>query len=457
MPNSGNYRGDNNDTKILGSDGVTEIGNVGDRLKVDVGANQTTPLPVDLSLARDMTNRLKVANTNSIVDSTWQYSKLKRLWSEVLTGSASIIVPGQKDPSYLKFQTTTASGDKIVFGTRRYLKYRPFRSHEISMAEILGPGDANTVQRFGQFTNFNGWFFERQGSSFYVKIRNNTNEVTGTNTVSVERASWNVDKFDGTGPSGLDLASNADLTGADGSFKNALTFIIEYVWHGTQGIKFGIQYFDQIYWGHYYKVSGTEDIPFSRTALLPLRYEMENVGAPSTAQTWFVGPNSFNIENGEEALGFRYTANRGTSGISVTSNTTYTNLLAIRPKATINGSNNRGFLVPLSFNIKSTDDLLVEIWLQGVATASDWASVGTESIAEYARTISAVTGGEPIQSFYISGGGNSNAAITATVEENVFSSLDALDNNTPLAIIIRAKKLGGNATAFAAIDWREVY
>lgn len=440
-----------------GTDGQ-RVGNVGDRLLVDIGSTSTIPVPVALPLITDMTNRLKVARTKRIFSSSWQYNKQPRTWTERITGSCSISSAGQKDPTYLKLTTGTASGNLVEFGTKRFIKYRPFRTHELTAALVFGAGDANLVQRFGQFTGFNGWFFERQGNDLCVVIRNNTNEQTGTNETKIERANWNHDKFDGTGPSGIDLASNGNLSGADGAMTNAFTYIIEYAWHGTQGIKFGIQYFDKLYWGHFYKFSGTNDIPFARTALLPLRVESENVGTLSASQDWYLGPVSFNIEDGEEIFGEQLTVNTGTANISVASSTVPTNLLAIRPKLTINGSNNRGFLVPKDFKMFTTDDLLVDFVILADVTAT-WTDVSSESITQYAvgSDITAVTGGYVVDSSYISGGGNTTAQVTTTVESNLFASIDALNNNTPLCILIRARKLGGNASAYAAMDFREVF
>lgn len=455
------WDGDGAEDKLLrGATDGTQIGNVGDRLKVDIESTETIPLAVDLPLVTDMTNRLKTARTNRIFTSTWQYTKRPREWSEQLTGSATISTGIQQDPAYLEFATTTASGDKIIFQTKRFIKYQPFRTHTLSFAEILGPGDPNLIQEFGQFTNFNGWGFRRQGNSLKAVLRNNS-FVAAPNTTetTVEITSWNVDKFDGTGPSGLDLASNGDLSGADGSFKNAVTFLLEFAWHGTQGVKFGIQYFDQVYWGHYQIYSGQELKPFSRTALLPLRYVMENVGTTSGANTWYLGPNSFNIEDGEDELGFRYSVNTGTTGISVTSSVTPVSLLAIRPKATFNGSNNRGYAVPISFSVYGTNDLLIESLDLVTITGGTWTSLGTDSMMEYAvgANIGTVTGGNVLHSQHVPGGGNSGSTLAQTFEERIFSSIDALNNNTPLCILIRARNLGGNANAYASIDFREIY
>lgn len=434
--------------------GITDEG----RVKVDIESTETIPLAVDLPLVTDMTNRLKTANTNRIFSSTWQYTKRPREWSEAITGSATIANGAQTDPAYLKITTSSSSGDSAILATKRFIKYQPFRTHTATFAEVLGEGDANCIQRFGQYTNFNGWGFVRQGTSLKVFLRNNTFIANpNTNETAIEITNWNLDKFDGTGPSGLDFNSNGDLTGADGSFKNALTFVLEFVWHGTQGVKFGIQWFDRVFWGHYQIYSGQEAKPFARTALLPIRYEMTNSAATAGTTAWYIGPNSFNIEDGEDELGYLYSVNTGVTGITV--GATATSLLAIRPKATFNGSNNRGYAVPMNFNVYGTNDLLVEALALVTITGGTWTSVGADSIMEYAigANIGTVSGGYVIQSQHVPGGGNSGSSLAATFEERIFSSLDALNSNNPLCILIQATRLSGTTSGYASIDFREIY
>lgn len=452
---SGISFGQSGDGILRGDDGTEygkKIGVVDDRAKVSIGEYDenapNTAFPVRLPTVTDMTNRVKIAVANQILETTWQYDLQARIYSTRLTGGATAQGPGQKDPAYAQLATTTASGDKAELGTKRYLIYQPFRTHILTMGMILGEGKTNLVKRFGQFTNFNGWFFEQNGSQIFAVYRNNTFEPTGTIETRVERANWNVDPLDGTGPSGLDI---------DDMLHKALTWVIEYVWHGTQGIQWGIQYFDKLYFVHKLVWSGTEEKTFTRSALLPVRYEMENVGAVASASTWYVGPNSFNIEGGEERKGQRYTASRGTSGRSVNSATVPRYLLAVRPKLTFNGVNNRMSIIPLAYQIFTSDDLFYEVLVQSTTSGGTYTDVDADSGAEFSIDITGASDGYIIDAGYIGGGGNSGGSLARTFESNAFVCVDTYNSNAQLAIVVRAYKLGGNATAYAAINFKEVY
>lgn len=411
--------------------------------------NPNSSFKVSLPTVTDMTNRVRIANPNKILETTWQYDLQPRSWSTRVTGSGTVAGPGQKDPAYAKLSTTTASGDKVELRTKRFLLYQPFRTHILSLAVILNGSQENLVKRFGQYTSFNGWYFEQNSTEFYVGYRNNTFENTGTIDTKIERANWNVDRLDGAGPSGLDID---DLLG------NALTFIIEFVWHGTQGIRWGIQYFDKLYRCHELVWSATDIKPFARSALLPVSFEMENTGTVSEASDFYVGPMSFNIEGGEERAGLRFSVANGVTGKSVTSTTVPVYILGIRPKTTINSVNNRGSITPLSFNVFSDQDIYYEVYLQAIPTNGTWTSVDTTSITEYSTDFTTLsTVGYLVDSGYVAGGGNRAGTIAASFESLEFVSIDILNSNAQLAIVIRAFKLSNNATVRAAIRWKETY
>ena len=446
---------DKDDFRIKGDDGTYNgqlIGSVDDRLKVSVLEYDenapNTAFPVRLPTVTDMTNRIRVAIANQILETTWQYDLLPRIYSTSVTGAGTVTAPAQTDPAYAKIATTTASGDLAVLQTKRFLIYQPFRTHILTMGMILGQGKTNLVKRFGQFSNFNGWYFEQSGSNFYVGYRNNSFEVSGTIDTKIERASWNIDKLDGTGPSGLDI---------DTDLHNALTFYIEFVWHGTQGIIWGIQYFDRQFAVHRLIWSTTANKPFVRSALLPVRYEMENTGAVASASTWFVGPNSFNIEGGEERKGQRFTASNATTSKLVNNTTTPTLILAVRPKEFFNSVRNRGTIIPLEYSVLTDNDIFVEILIQSIVTGGTWISVDNTSISEYNTTFTSISGGYVVGGGYAGAAGNVAGSLANTFEANAFVCQDALNSNAQLAIVIRARKLGNNADVYGQLKWKEVY
>lgn len=433
------------------ADIITRPDNV-QAMAIDLGkGNEDAPndaYPVRLPTVTDMTNRVRVALANKILETTWQYDLQPRVWSSLAVGGAAANSPGQKDPAYVQLSTGTASGDKVTFRTKRFQIYQPFRTHILTMAMILGDDKPNLVKRMGQYTNFNGWYFEQNGSNFYIGYRNNTFEQTGTIETLVERANWNIDKMDGTGPSGVDLR---------GKFGNALTMYIAFVWHGTQGIYWGFQLFDKLYRCHKLSWSATEQKTFARSALLPIQYEIENVGAVASPSIVYVGPNSFNIEGGEEREGQRFSIDVGATGKLVNSNTVPTYVLGLRPKLQFSGVNNRGIIIPLEYDLFTTQDIRYEILIQSKIANGSWISVDNASIAEYSTDFTLVDNGYVVSTGYIGAGGNLGGSVARTFESNAFVCIDTLLNEQ-LAVVVQAFKLSGNnATVYSSITWNEIY
>lgn len=400
----------------------------------------------------DMTGRLKTAEAYEVIGSQWNYGKLPITWGETLTGAASITGPSAANSStYLQFATGTVSGASAVFQTKRHFRYQVFRTHAVSWAIVFGAPQTNVVKIFGQGTALNGWFFEQSGGTYHVVVRSNVNVGSGTNETRVARANWNLDKLDGTGPSGLTL----DL-------EKGISYAIEYVWHGTQGLRFGINYFDRIVWCHEIKYSGVLTEPFSRNAILPLRAELRNTGTVSApGGSMQVGPASFNIYGGlVDGDSYVFSSGNRTTGINVTSTSVPQYLFALRPKATISGAVNRSVMIPLFADFYATDSIYYEIVADAIIGAGTWTSADPDSLAEISINPSSVSSERVISSGYLaaaSGSSKSSTSVASGFAGDVFASLDGTNSDTPLCIAVRAYKLGGNATSYVALTWKEVY
>jgi len=193
-----------------------------------------------------------------------------------------------------------------------------------------------SVCRIGLFDSQNGFFFEYDGEYFYVVVRRSTKEimgrvtvvrgsstVTGTNTqfskqlvagdyivirgqtylvlsiasdtslqiaptykgisISNVRANltedtrttashWNLDKCDGTGPSGFNIDT-----------RKMQMFYIDYSWYGAGRVKFGFRVTDgSIQYVHNVVNNNVNNQAYMRSGNLPARYEVNNIG-PVTA------------------------------------------------------------------------------------------------------------------------------------------------------------------------------
>lgn len=200
--------------------------------------------------------------------------------------------------------------------------------------------------------------------------------------------------------------------------------------------------------------------PFSRSALLPIRYEIVNEGVPLSTPEWWIGPCSFNVEGGEEASGIEFGILSDDDGLSLKKQDGEVPILAIRPKLLINGIKNRGILVPNDFELISTDTVRYKVYQQVTFTGGTWNSVDPNSITEYSTdvTLSDFSGTYfNLRSGFVPAAANKTNSIFYSFKQGVAGFVDALENDAQKGIVITAKPLLNNTTSYAAFNWEEIY
>jgi hypothetical protein len=103
----------------------------------------------------------------------------------------------------------------VIRASRRRHKIIPGLSHEYTGTWNFDGQQTNVIKRMGIFTNFNGYFFELSGANFNVVVRRRLPDGTLVEE-RVERADWNGDKLNGTGPSGENWAALTTIAAITG-------------------------------------------------------------------------------------------------------------------------------------------------------------------------------------------------------------------------------------------------
>ena len=435
-----------------GTDGTT-IGNIGDSLKTTATVIAEENLPVTLPEYEDYLYRLRVTQPVQLFQGQWGFNGQPLVWSNEATGGATLDEPDVTGHNFIRFNTTSASGDKFVYQTKRYFRYQPSRTHSLTFACAFGDPTANLIKRAGQFDDSategsNGFYIENDGSNGITFVVAATS--SGSQTFNkINRANWNVDKLDGTGPSGLNYT--------DAELGRVAIWNIDYSWYGASGVQFNIIIGPRRFVLHEETYSLVNaNFPFTKTAFLPLRLEVENTGTVSGGGEFTVGSISYDIENGEEnEFGFQFSS--GNKGSFKTVSTGGTIAYALRCQATINGIENRGVLVPNNLEVLSTADIYYEVLIGGQATGGSWTAVSPDSIAEENTTATGYTGGRVIKSGYIATtGGKGGGSLFSSFPGDLFVSIDSLLGNQD-AVAIRLTRLGSSTQAGAELGWREIY
>lgn len=385
----------------------------------------------------------RASQSSALFESTCQYGKIGYLWEDALTGGGT--TTHNPNTSSVSMSVETASGDKVIRQTHRYIRYSPHKGHRIDITRTFAPTKANLRQRIGYFDDQNGVYFELTTSGLSVNVRSYTSgSVVNT---QIFQSSWNVDKFDGTGQSGVNL----DVT------KNAL-FIIDFGWQGIAQIRFGFLIGGRTWWAHIENHENQLTVPYMTTGTLPLRDEIENTGVTASSSTMLHVCSSVISEGGiPNPAGLHFSAGNGLTKIAVT---TRRPILSIRPRLLFNSIANR---IPIILGdalfYATTNDSYYEIVYNGTLTGASFADVDTtNSSIQKDVSATAITGGMVVDVGYAISGGNPNKAdlTQAQLVAGISLALD-IAGAVQDTLTIVCTSASGTSNIAAAISWTEMY
>ncbi len=414
--------------------------------------------------ALDSFQRLRISQSFRLFDAQQEYGlDTLRTWDAAANGTLSYatgatdgsvtngsnaVGPTNTSTRMTPITVSTTNGHYSILQSRQYTRYIPGYSHLVLMTGVFA-----------------------SGSSYTAKLVRRTSTSGSPVEEEVSQSSWNIDKFDGTGPSGITL----DLT------KTQILFIGAQ-WLGVGRVIMGFDIDGRLWPAHEFLHANVLALPYTQTFNLPVRYEIRNTGvAESKARGgYFDHANGFYLETtravaggtinmvcctvqsegAREARGFPRSIGNGTTTIGVTSRRP---ILSIRPKATYNSRTNRAHIEVAEFDITAaTNNAFIEVVVGGTLTtggvASVFTSVGTDSCAEYNVTADAISGGTVIKGGYaISGAGVVRGVYSGEADIRnplVLSQIDAL-TATQVPITLVATSFTGTSNLSATFNWHE--
>ena len=324
----------------------------------------------------DAFSRLRVSYPISIFTHQNSYGIDTDIYETVKSGAGTAVTYLPNEDS-CNLTVGTVSGEYTIRQTFRYFPYTPGKSQLVVMTGVLGAGVTNVTKRIGYFDNSNGLFFEQADSTLKVVRRTFTSGAAVDNAVN--QSAWNIDKFDGSGPSGLII-----------DVSKAQIFVIDFQWLGAGRVRFGFNIDGILYYCHELMNANVLTTVYMTTATLPLRYEIRNTGTSAGASLKQIC-SSVTSEGGTIPEGEQFSASSGIASVAVT---TRRPIFAIRMATTLNSKVNRRNAKLLETHFRATtNDAYIEIIHGHVPTAitATWTSAGSDSGVEYSTDISAVT------------------------------------------------------------------
>lgn len=378
----------------------------------------------------------------------FNYGKEPFYFAEIVSGGG--VATFMPNMSAVKMEVGTADGDRVYRQTHMHLRYQPGITNLIDYSFVGVAGKENLIFRVGAFYKDDGLYFSQEGSSKYFVIRSSTSG-SPTEIKKKEQAEWNLDKLDGTGPSGKTL----DIT------KGQL-LIIEYLWLGVGPVRFGFEIDGERIWAHQFN---NQDLagPYMSTGNLPLAIEIVNDGITASASEIYQICCTNKSQGG---VNYKDIPGSVFSKIMTSVKTavvgSWTPILSIRHKSTFGGKDNYAQIIPkriVNLATGATRDVVWEVFYNPVLTGASWVSASASSHIEYDESATAIDVTNAISLFPDLGqGGVANDAddVAREIKATLVQLLDSSGALVQVPLTIAARTLSASNTVIAGMNWKEL-
>jgi len=226
------------------------------------------------SASIDAFGRWRVSNPSTLFDSKQLHDNQPLIFDDQeISGSGTGSSHSTNTASSVLSVTASTAGKRVRQTFMRF-NYQPGKSLQILLTGVLeksGVGQAGIVRGFGYYDDNNGIFLQDNEGVLQIVRRSNT---TGTPVdTAIDQSNWNLDKLDGTGPSGATL----DAT-------TSQILYIDLEWLGTGRVRIGFVINGLVVYSHEFLHANVISGVYMSTPNLPIRYEIENDGTGGEAQ-----------------------------------------------------------------------------------------------------------------------------------------------------------------------------
>lgn len=344
-----------------------------------LGSSSSSPLTIDISdgVHNDPFGRLRVSSPVTLFDSQQEYGlDLQRTWDATANGTLPTIIstdasvtdgsnavgPVNTSTRMCPITVSSTNGHYSILQSRQYVRYIPGKGHLIFITGIFASGSGATVNI----------------------VRRTSTSGSAVDT-AVAQSSWNIDKFDGTGPSGITI-----------DFTKTQILVIDAQWLGVGRVRIAFDIDGIIYPAHQFLNANSLAVPYTQTFNLPVRLEIRNTGAAESKARvgYFDADNgifletvraaaggtisfvccSVQSEGGTDIRGFPFSISNGITTIGVT---TRRPILSVRPKSLYNTRTNRAHIEIEDVAVTaSTNSSYWEVVVGGTLTGASWIPVG---------------------------------------------------------------------------------
>lgn len=391
----------------------------------------------------DAFSRLRVSNPTYVFDAQFTYDLQPLLFEQIVTGTGATVTHDTTNRMGVATFSSTPTGGKAYIQSYEWFRYQPGRGQLILVTGNFNGGVANCrkFMGYGEIDQ-NGVFLEMSGTIVQAVIYSNTT----LGNEAVEQANWNIDKMDGTGPSGKTL----DMTKTQ-----ILVIDLQALYVGRVRIGFDID--GSIWFVHEFMHANLSLYPYIQNASLPISSGMTCTGTVTTTMNMICC--SVISEGGAlEKAGYSFSQ----EGTGTAGNGTFVHMLSVRPKTTFNSLSNRTGFILDSMDIAVTGNSPI-LWRltvgQAITGTTTYTDVNTTYSAFEYNTAGTLSGNPSIvlaQGYVFSSTGT-KGVVNKTLTQRIPITLDAAGavrlNGT---LSFAASGQGGTSATRVVFNWIEI-
>lgn len=401
-----------------------------------------TPVPVTYSDTPmfDAFGRLRTSTPQTLFDSKLLLNSAPHLWSDQETSGSGTTSTYSTFRASVTLAVSASTAGTRVRQSKRWLDYQPGKSQLVLATFVMNAAATGITRRVGFFNTNTGVFLQQTAADLRFVIRS---QVSGSpvDTNSATQSQWNIDKMDGSGPSGVTL----DIT------KSQIMFI-DIEWLGVGRVKVGFVINGLYVLCHQFLNANINASVYMSSPNAPIRYEISNDGSGGAASLECIC-STVASEGGRQDLGFDRAISRQTIPVVTGNNTNVYPIFAIRLNGSYLGAHVH--LLKLAMICTSTTAFnwyLIEnpavvggslnfVSIPNSAVQADYQSTGTLTVNIESGTL--ISSGVSI----------SNQAEVIAQEDTVLGSF--VNGTSDIWVLAIQRVTGGSETFYGALNWRE--
>ena len=384
--------------------------------------------------------RLRMSAPETIFDSKQLANKQPLFWDDQLisgSGGASTYNTNQASTTLSVANLTAAVRVRQTF---RRFNYQPGKSMLFVQTFVLGAAATGIKRKIGLFDAKNGLFLDQDSTGIGVTVRTYTSGSAVDGRVA--QASWNIDKLDGTGASGITL-----------DFTKAQIFFADFEWLGVGRVRFGFFVDGKPYYCHQVLNANTTTLVYMSTPNLPLRYEIENTGTGGAVGLTHICSTVIS-EGGLKTTGFPFGTTRGATALTTSNNSNIYPLISLRLNSNYLASSIR--ILDFFINCTSTATYNWYLILNPtiVGTALSFTQVTNSSMDTDVTTTNAttVTGGTILAAGTST---QTNEGGTSKIIDSDFIFGSTIAGVSDVVVLAVQRVTGTSETFYGSINWKD--